>query len=107
VEGTGSSVVEVLDGGAWPQPPNGARHRVVQINVLSDRTRDADGLPLADDADARAWAVWEQLDGVLNDPGHVWGWPHSSRRSDGPTLAEIPNGDGSVLLSARYEVSHN
>ena len=107
VEGTGSTVVEVLDGGPWGPVPNNARHRVLQINILSDRTRDADGLPLADDADARAWTVWEQVDDALNDHSGAWDWPHTSRRADGPTLTLIPDGDGSVMLSVRYEVSHD
>lgn len=111
IDGTGSSVVEVRYGGTWGPVPNNARHSVLQINVLSDRTRDEDGLPIKDDADARAWVLWESVDALLNDSGRNWPreWSgvHSSRRADGPALTLVPNGDGSVMLSARYEVSHD
>jgi hypothetical protein len=111
VEGTGTTVVEVRDGGPWGPTQNNARHRVVQVNVVSDCSRDDEGLPTRDDADRRAWIVWESLDAVLHDVDqawrHEWSAVHTSRRADGPVLTLVPNGDGSVMLSARYEISHD
>jgi hypothetical protein len=107
VDGTGTSVVEVRYGGPWGPTPNNARHSVVHVNILSDRTRDADGLPVKDDADAQAWVLWETVDALFNDAGHEWESVHSSRRESGPALTMVPNGDGSVMLTARYEVSHD
>jgi hypothetical protein len=107
IEGTGSAVIEVRYGGTWGPVPNNARHSVVHINVLADRTRDTDGLPTKDDADGRAWVLWETVDALFNDWGKGWAQVHSSRRAAGPALTLIPDGDGSVMLSARYEVSHD
>lgn len=111
IDGTGSSVIEVKYGGTWGPVPNNARHSVVHINVLSDRSRDEDGLPTKDDADQRAWVLWETVDDLFNDFGGAWAsdWSgvHSSRRESGPALTLVPNGDGSVMLTARYEVSHD
>lgn len=111
IEGTGSSVIEVRDVGPWGRTPNGARHRLVRVNVLSDVTRDEHGMPTQDDADRKAWALWETIDDVLHnvaqDWAQTWAAVHSSRRSDGPVLTTIPNGDGGVMLSCDYEVSHD
>ena len=107
IEGTGSSVIEVKYGGTWGPVPNGARHSVVHVNILSDRTRDVDGLPTKGDADTRAWVLWESVDALFNDWGRDWAFVHSSRRAAGPALTLVPDGDGSVMLSARYEVSHD
>lgn len=104
VEGTGASVIEVLTPSSWAQPKNGAQCPVLHINILSDRTRDPDGLPLKDDADQRAWVVWEAVDDLFHDTGRAWADVHSSYRRDGPTLTLIPDGDRSVLLTVRYEV---
>ena len=111
IDGTGTSVIEVKYGGHVVLVPNNARHSVVHVNVLADRTRDEDGLPTKDDADKRAWLLWETVDDLFNDFGGHWAsdWSgvHSSRRESGPALTLVPNGDGSVTLTARYEVSHD
>lgn len=105
VEGTGTSIIEVVYGGSWGPTPNNARHHVVQVNVLADRTRDVHGLPVKDDADRNAYALWLRIDPLLNDVDHAWSAVHSSRRANGPTLTNIPDSDGAVMLTARYEVS--
>jgi len=107
IDGTGTSVIEVFYGGTWGPTPNNARHSIVHVNILSDRTRDVQGLPTRDDADARCWSLWEVVDALFNDAGHEWESVHSSRRESGPALTLIPNGDRSVMLTARYEISHN
>lgn len=107
VEGTSGAVIEVTDDGFWGPVPNGARHRVLRINVLSDVTRDSLGMPIADDADSVAWILWESIDSLFNDVGHEWEFAHTSRRAWGPTLVNVPDGDFSVMLSVGYEVSHD
>jgi hypothetical protein len=106
VEGTGGVVVEVLDGGPWGSAgTTRTQKRVLHVNVLADRTRDVQGNPLRDDADRRAWAVWEIVDKTLHDVNHEWTQVATSLRANGPTLTLLPDGDGAVLLTATYEVA--
>lgn len=107
VDGSGLAWVEIAEGGTWSPVPNGERRPVLQVRVMADRTRNTSGAPTKDDADARAYAVWEQVDAVLNDHGRRWTDAHSSRRADGPSLTLVPGGDRAVMLTARYYVAHS
>lgn len=104
VESTGSSVIEILDAGPFAHPRNTGSYRVLHVNILSDRSRDEDDMPVRDDADTRAWMLYDRLNGLFHDLDHDWDEVHYSCRSDGPTLTSIPDGDGSVMLTVRYEV---
>ena len=106
VEGAGAVWVEVADGGIWGPSQTNERHTVVTVRVWADRTRNGAYLPVADDADARAYAVWETIDATLHDVDHDWSEVHSSRRADGPVLLLVPETDRCVLLTASYEIAH-
>lgn len=107
VEGTGGIAVEVLTGIPWAMPRYGtAKHDVLKINVHADCSRNVFNEPVKDDADQRAYLIWESVDRLLHDMDHGLGWVASSYRHSGPALTLIPNGDGAVLLSAEYEVRH-
>ena len=45
-------------------------HPILVLNVWADVTRDASGFPIEDDAEDKAWQVWEQADALLNDIEH-------------------------------------
>jgi hypothetical protein len=104
IEGSGATVVEVFDTVAWSAPRHTAECRVLHLNILSDCTRTEYGEPQSDDADANAWAVYENLQGLFHDVGRQWADVVSSVRADGPTLTKIPDSEFAVLLTARYEV---
>ena len=104
VQGTGASVIELLDSGPFSNPRNTGNYRVLTVNVLSDRTRDSDGLPVKDDADTNAWALYERVNRLFHCLDNEWQEVFYSARSDGPSLVWIPDGDESVMLSVRYEV---
>jgi hypothetical protein len=104
VQGTGAAVVQLLYGGPWAQSVwNTAQNEVLRVNVWADVSRTDFGEPVKDDADYRAWAVYELIDGLLNDHDHRLRWVVTSYRRTGPTLTTIPNSDGGVLLSVDYE----
>lgn len=104
VEGTGGVVVEVMFGGPWwVTRNNSARNDIIRVAIHADVSRSPFGEPVKDDADQRAWEVWEEIDRVLHDQNHGLGWVVSSYRHSGPALTLIPNGDGAVLLTAEYE----
>lgn len=102
-----AAVVEVLDGGPWAIPRGTQELRVVHLNILADCTRE-DGLPVADDADRRAWAIYEDIHDVLHDVAHELknsdSRIHESSRVDGPSFTNLPDGDGSVMCTVRYAI---
>jgi hypothetical protein len=106
VEGSGAVWVEIAHGAPWGPSLSNQRHSSVVVRIYADRTRNDANLPVADDADRRAYAVWEDIDAVLHDVDHTWPEVHSSRRADGPTLMLIPETDRAVLLTCDYEIAH-
>lgn len=105
VEGSGDRVVQVLLGPAWATTrTNSAQFPILHVNVWADCARDLDGRPVRDDADQRAYQLWESVDPLFHDTGRNWESVISSYRASGPALTIVPNSDGAVLLTARYEV---
>ena len=106
VDGTGALFVVVKDAGTWGTSQHHTRtKRVVRIDLYADCQRDEFGLPVDDDAAARAWAVWNGIDAELHDLNHGWLAVCSSLRSDEPSEIDIEGAEHSILLSGRYEVS--
>jgi hypothetical protein len=104
VEISGGSVIEVFDTVAWAAPRHTADCRLLHLNVLSDCSRNELREPLADDADALAWILYEVFNPLFHDVGRQWREVVTSYRSDGPTLTRIPDSEFGVMLTARYEV---
>ncbi|MEJ7634307.1 hypothetical protein [Aeromicrobium sp.] len=106
IDGTGSLYLVIKDGGTWGTSQHHTRvKRIVRVDLYADCQRDNDGLPVEDDAAARAWSVWAGVDAELHDLAHGWMAVCSSLRSDEPSEIEIPGAEHSILLSGRYEVS--
>lgn len=105
VSGSGDRLVQVIYGGVWAVPSyNTSAFPILQVNVLADVTRDDSGRPVAQDADTRAWMVYAVVDHAFHDVGRRWDSVISSYRHSGPALTFLPDADGAVILTSRYEI---
>ena len=107
IDMTGSMFLVVTDAGSWGGSRNwsGRQRRVIRINLWSDCTRDEYGLPVEEDAAAKAWSVWAGVDAELHDLEHGWIAVCSSMRADEPDEHEVQGAEQSSLLTGTFEVS--
>lgn len=106
VEGTGTVMAAVRDGGVWGGglDYHSTYKKVLTILLYADCSRTDDGLPYADDAGQRAWQAWAAIDASLNDIAHRWVAVVSSARQGAPSIYPLENSDLAVQLIGRYEV---
>lgn len=118
VEGTGSCgmVLAVRNGWAGANAHNTARFPALQVEVLADVDRDADGLHLGRGAEEKALEVYDVLDFELHRTSHETEWwgaaagergvrVISSVRGGEPTVQDVPDGDGMVRLLVTYNLT--
>jgi hypothetical protein len=93
-----------------PNPHNTMSSPLVEAVVYADRSRDTEGRPTAEDAQAKALAVIDAVDKVLHRPdGGEIEWDGlrivSSVRHSEPDMSMIPEGGGAVRATARNAVT--
>jgi hypothetical protein len=116
MEGTGSVCAVLNQRGAWasPNPHNTEQFPVLQIEVFSDPTRDANLNPEDDyTPEEKANEAFQAIDRVLHRPdGFDENWGDGmgvvrvtgSLRSGEPDISDVPEGDGLVRLLVRYDM---
>ncbi|MBO1755703.1 hypothetical protein [Allobranchiibius sp. CTAmp26] len=98
--------LEASDGWQRDQWHTGVRHAILVMNFYADHQRDADHRPVALNAHSRALAMYERCDTLLDlQTSDTWTEVVTSRRQGEPQLFDVPDGDGAVMLSARYELA--
>jgi hypothetical protein len=106
IDKTGAMFLVVADAGSWGGTNwSGRQRRVLRINLWSDCTRDEFGLPVEEDAAAKAWSIWNGVDQELHDIRHGWTAVCSSMRSEEPNEYPVEGAEQSALLSGTFEVS--
>lgn len=112
VEGTGKAAVLL---GYWSHWSNQVRHHTTKFPILSvfiyaDPTRDASGSPIAQDAESKVGKVWKEIDRLFHDAAnkiHMFDTLRivSSVESSPLGILDIPDGDGAVRGTVRYDIT--
>jgi hypothetical protein len=116
MEGTGKACVVLSQRGGWATANrhNTEQFPVLQVEVYSDPTRDANRNPSDDyTPEERAYEVYRAIDAVLHRPDGFdedWGDAMGTLRITGslragePDITDVPEGDGLIRLLVRYEM---
>ena len=112
VESSGKAAVLF---GYWSHWSQQVRHHTTKFPILSvfiyaDPTRDAGGSPIAQDAESKVRKVWKEIDRLFHDAAnkiHMFDTLRivSSVESSPLSILDIPDGDGAVRGTVRYDIT--
>jgi hypothetical protein len=82
---------------------------ILTVSIFADPDRDDNDSPIAKNAESKAKRVWDVIDPLFHDPRNVVHWfdtlPVISTVQGSPlSILDIPDGDGAVRGTARYNL---
>lgn len=112
IEGTGKASVLFSQFDHWSNQTrfHTSKFPILTVFIFADVTRDGSGSPIAQDAEDKVRRVWREIDRLFHDAAneiHMFDTLRivSSVESSPLSILDIPDGDGAVRGTVRYDIT--